>query len=182
MGFVLFLLLFRLTIDGGEGHLCGVEEFAPGRIKDCVNEHAVGGAGDEVADVLVAGKRGHGLAVGFIGVDVCIWQDLAIDCLRFQGASPGIGAAGNGRVLKSRLGRVGDGWGYWLRYGLRHDGFFLPGIFGVDGSIVRRGRVILCKSREQGSGIRELAGMADETLGLAGSCLVGGVGLAVRAG
>ena len=52
------------------GDLGGVEESGSDGAGDGFDQHAVGYAGDEVADVLVTGERGHGLAVsvfGFLG-------------------------------------------------------------------------------------------------------------------
>lgn len=49
--------------EDGEGGLGGVEEAGGFDGLDGADEDAVGGAGDEVADVLEAGERGHGVAI-----------------------------------------------------------------------------------------------------------------------
>ena len=58
---------FGLLLEGGEGDLGGVEELAGVSLLDGSQEDAVAGAGDEVADVLITGERGHGQAEGYAG-------------------------------------------------------------------------------------------------------------------
>jgi len=51
-------------MEGGERDLGGVEKLVCPLLRDGLNEDAVGGAGDEVADIVVAGQGGHRLAEG----------------------------------------------------------------------------------------------------------------------
>ena len=68
IGFIADTCLLRVRIQGGICHLGGVEETGSVGAPDGVDEHGVGDAGDEIADVFVAGERGHGLTVGPVGV------------------------------------------------------------------------------------------------------------------
>src|SRR5580658_10083042 len=60
-------LFFELMAENTAGDLGGIEEFRAFNGVDEAVDHAVGGAGDEVADVLRAGEIGHGGTVGFGG-------------------------------------------------------------------------------------------------------------------
>jgi len=59
---------FALVLDRGHGDPGCVEDLAAPVLRDGSYEDAVGGAGDEIADAFVAGKDGHGVAVGWAGV------------------------------------------------------------------------------------------------------------------
>ena len=48
--------------------LGGVEESGSIRARDCFEEHAIGDAGDEVADVFVPGERRQGFAESTFGL------------------------------------------------------------------------------------------------------------------
>ena len=52
------------VLEGSASDLGCVEEPCAVRIADRADEHSVGDAGDEVADVIGAGERGHGPAIG----------------------------------------------------------------------------------------------------------------------
>jgi hypothetical protein len=58
---------FGFPGHGCEGDLGGIEELAAVFVFDGPQERAVGGAGDEVADVPVTREWGHGQAEGFAG-------------------------------------------------------------------------------------------------------------------
>ena len=55
--------------DRGERNLGGVEELGAVLSFDCSDQHAVGDAGDEIADVILSGERRHDAAIGLGGVD-----------------------------------------------------------------------------------------------------------------
>jgi len=58
---------FWLVVEGTDSNLGGVEELGAFDGVDGANDHAMSGAGDEVADVFEAGEIGHGVAVGIDG-------------------------------------------------------------------------------------------------------------------
>ena len=61
--------LFGLMSVGGEGHAgCG-NQLISFRRENRADEDAVGCASDEIANALVAGKQGHGVAIGSAGVE-----------------------------------------------------------------------------------------------------------------
>ena len=94
---------------GREGYLGCVQELGGVFVFDDTDEHTVGYAGDEVADVVRAEKRRHGAAEGF--------------CSCFVGGVAGLGAGeGVGAGLVTSGGAAGDcGWGFgrWGRHRLR---------------------------------------------------------------
>ena len=108
---------FWFVIEGGERDLRGVEELVGALFGNRIDEDAVSRAGDEVADVLVAGKRGHGFTVGrpriegserlFGAGGVRIFQAFLVDALPGGHAAldGGLGCFGVG------LGRLR--WGWW---------------------------------------------------------------------
>ena len=51
------------------GGFCSGEKLVGLSAVDGADGDAVGGAGDEVADILVAGERGHGGAIGLFRVE-----------------------------------------------------------------------------------------------------------------
>jgi len=59
---------FPVAGKGGQGDPGGVEKLVAHRSRDGLDEDAVGGAGDEIPDALVAVQNGHGVAVGLAGV------------------------------------------------------------------------------------------------------------------
>jgi hypothetical protein len=62
----------RLVTECAEGDLGGVEQPGAIFVLDCANEHSVRGAGDKVADALIAGERRHGGAVSTISKNNCV--------------------------------------------------------------------------------------------------------------
>jgi len=60
------------------GNLSGIEQTRAIRAQDGSLEHAVGDTGDEVADVLVSGKRGQGLLIGLVGCNPGDNENLAL--------------------------------------------------------------------------------------------------------
>lgn len=54
--------------EGTESDLGSVEKLVAILFLDGADEHAVAGAGDEIADVFIAAEGRHGLAEGFAGV------------------------------------------------------------------------------------------------------------------
>ena len=100
---------FRLVMEGAERDLRRVEELTAFLVGNGADEYAVGRAGDEVADVFVSGKKGHGAAVSLSRVNgredsVAVFVvSIAIVHIGFEGASPGIAAT------LERLGARGIG-------------------------------------------------------------------------
>ena len=96
----------RFRANGGDGNFGSGQEAFRVAGSDCVNDESVGDAGDEVADVLVAGERRHGAAIrlvaGFGGwVSAFVFVDVGeffVVC-----ALPGAVAAIDGLVLR-RIG------------------------------------------------------------------------------
>jgi len=86
--------------------LGGVEE--PGSVGagDGAEQHAVRCAGDEIADVLVAGERGHGVAIGGSGIFGGIVPPFAAFGGGFERAGVGAAAEGDGWVVGSGAGVV----------------------------------------------------------------------------
>jgi hypothetical protein len=84
---------------GRDGTLGGVEEAGSFSGIDDPDEHGVGDAGNEVADVLVAIERGHGPAVGFGSFG---FVRLAFGNGGQEGAVSGAAAANNAQVLNGR--------------------------------------------------------------------------------
>ena len=121
---------------------------------DGVNEHAVGDAGNEVADSLMAGERGHGVAMGGAGERARCVLVIGFLKLGFKGAFPGIAAAGYGGVLIRGAGLIVGCAEDEACFGFGHK-CFLP----LDGaeSSVRRMPLIICRHRgqAQGSGVRD---------------------------
>jgi hypothetical protein len=80
----------RLVADGADGDFCNRDEASCVAGANGVNDQSVADAGDEVADVLVAGERRHGALVGLVGrfpggviafAFVNIGQFLVVDAL-----------------------------------------------------------------------------------------------------
>ena len=61
-------MLFWLEMEGGKRDLSGVEELVGSLLGNRLDEDAVGHASDEVTDVFITGKRGHGFAVNGTGL------------------------------------------------------------------------------------------------------------------
>lgn len=53
--------------ESAEGDLGGIEELWEADGVDIAAYHAIGDTGDKVADVLISGQVGHGVAVGSLG-------------------------------------------------------------------------------------------------------------------
>ena len=139
-----------LAADRAERDLGGIEELGALLAHDYVEEHGMGGASDEIADIFIAGERGHDIAVGFVGVDggnclvFATCQFLPVDAL------PNLQAAGDGRICGGRAGFVLRDWDGYELCGCSHVGVspFEPLFF-----IVRGVRVIICKSCDGADGV-----------------------------
>ncbi len=111
------VLLCWLTPKSAVGDLGGVEKPGAVRAADGADEHAMGGAGDKVADVAGAGKRGHGFAVGLFGFDGGNRLTLASRGL-LESERPSFTTAGNGEVFSGGVevtrgsGNKFDGFGH----------------------------------------------------------------------
>jgi len=135
---------FGLLLEGGEGDLGGVEELAGVSLLDSSQEDAVTGAGDEVTDILIAGKRRHGQAEGYGGAALGGVEVFGSLQGRSVNLYPGLVAEGDGGVFEGgRVGIVGEPGGGG-RGGIDHGGSSVCGLFVTDISIVRRGAVIIC--------------------------------------
>ena len=77
--------------EGIEGDLGGVDEPSAYFGGNGANEDAMGRAGDEIADALVAGEQGHGVAVGFPGFNGR--EDLVWLVIPFDGHHVGVEGA-----------------------------------------------------------------------------------------
>ena len=97
-----------LGADGAVGDLGGVEEPCAHRAFDGLDEHAVGDAGDEVADVFGAGERRHGGAEGLLSVEGSTVIASALFFCILVSARIGFTAAYDGGI-------GGDGSGFVLR-------------------------------------------------------------------
>lgn len=91
---------FGLLRHACEGDLGGVEELAAVFRFDGAEEHAVAGASDEVADILIAGERGHGQAKGFGGTALGGVHVIGLLHGRRVNLSPDLGAKGDGGVFE----------------------------------------------------------------------------------
>lgn len=87
-----------LAAERGERDLGGVEELGAAGAVDCADEHAVGGAGDEVADVFIPAERGHGVAVEMGGLAGGGGSVPAFGQFPLEDGVPGGEAAGDGGV------------------------------------------------------------------------------------
>ena len=87
----------------------GVEELGGVLARNGADEHAVRGAGDEIADAFMVKERGHGVTVGRVGV--VRGEDIAFAFRSFGlvAALPGFAASGDGGVCD---GRGGGGAGF----------------------------------------------------------------------
>jgi hypothetical protein len=111
-------LHFGLPRNGGEGDLGGVEEFGAILFADGAGEHAVAGAGDVIADVLIPAERRHGLAEGFPGTALravfsfVLLQRGLVDLFPCAGAESdgGIFEGGVVEVFREQVGRGLDGF------------------------------------------------------------------------
>ena len=117
---------FGLVMEGAERDLRRVEELAAFLVGNGADEYAVGRASDEVADVFVSGKKGHGVAVsrarvlGRVDSVLVFVVPIAIVDIGFVGAAPSVaatlerlGARGIGVEARSRRDyghRDGDGF------------------------------------------------------------------------
>jgi hypothetical protein len=113
------------VIEGAERNLSRIQKLAAFVGVDGSDEDAVGGAGDEVADALLAGEKGHGVAEGLgriaggiDGVSVSAGAGVHVG---FVGTAPGGAAAAEGSLAAGRAeswsgreggcrGRVRDGF------------------------------------------------------------------------
>ena len=68
-------LLFGLTLPGSQGDLGCVEKLRTAVLGKNTGNDAVGHTGDEVADVVVAGKQRHGIEVGGGRLDASAFPD-----------------------------------------------------------------------------------------------------------
>ena len=101
----------------GERDLCGIEK--PGALSaiEGAEENALGDAGDEVADVVVADERGHGFSKGGGGALGGSGFGLIDGDVDLEGAVECVAAAGDGVV---GVGGLGFSW-------IGHEGFSLDG-------------------------------------------------------
>lgn len=110
---------FRLGLQGGQGDLSGVKELTASALGNSSDDHAVRGAGDEVADTIAVGEDGHSSAVGcarFLGGSVLVVARVSV-----EGALPGCAAAADSGLGAGSFGggRAGEreGFGRGQRYG-----------------------------------------------------------------
>jgi len=94
------LLFLRLAAEGTECNLRGIEELVGTPVLKCVNENPVGDAGNEIANTLMTGKRGHGFAVRSVGRLARIIVIFAFRQFCIIGTFPGFQATSNGCVLE----------------------------------------------------------------------------------
>lgn len=104
-------MVFWLEAKGAERDLGGIEQLAAFNGVDGPDDHALSGAGDEVADVLVAGEVGHGVAVGFDGVFLGVVVVETLLSTGFERALVGLAAALDGSVAGGRQRRGLEGAG-----------------------------------------------------------------------
>ena len=95
--FACFVLLGLVT-ERAERDLRGVKKLGAVLAEDDVHEHAVGSAGDEIADALVVGERRHGAAVSLVSVVGGVDLVFSSGDLGFVAVLPGAPAAGDGGV------------------------------------------------------------------------------------
>jgi len=104
---------FAFAPEGGQSDLGGVEELATFLLRNGPDDNSVGGAGDEVAESVLAFQEGHGFAVcrarflgssELIGMKICV--EGTLPC-RAAAAECGLGAGGFG----GGDGVVDDGFG-----------------------------------------------------------------------
>ena len=94
------------------GHLCRMKQLGAARFRVAVGEHSIGHAGDEVADVARAAKRGHGLGIGFVckilglGGILVVGEGRHASLLRSQAATKNCSVAGR---CGGWIGRFGFG-------------------------------------------------------------------------
>jgi len=100
-----------LGADSGVGDLGGVEETGAVRASDSFDEHTVGDAGDEVADVFRAGKGRHGGAEGLLSVEGSKNIAFAPFPGRLVSARIGFAAAYDGEVGGDGSGIAHRFWG-----------------------------------------------------------------------
>jgi hypothetical protein len=93
---------FGMLRDGPEGDLCAVEELCAHVRLDCAEEDSIADAGDEVADVLIAGERGQGQAEGCIRAAVGVADGAGLVQGRAENRCPDPGAPADDGVLKGR--------------------------------------------------------------------------------
>lgn len=102
---------FGLRLQEGHGNFGSSEEFAAFVQIEDVLEHAMGGAGNEIADVFVTEEKGHGVAVGVgclldgEGIAFVVFDAIEIFIARVDGgeieeAMPGLGAALKGFIVE----------------------------------------------------------------------------------
>ena len=82
--------------------LRGIENPGSDCSVDGTDQHAVGSAGDEVADVVRPNERRHGLAVNFVRIDAGHDRDFPFCDVFTISASPRLAAAGDGRVQREQ--------------------------------------------------------------------------------
>jgi hypothetical protein len=123
------------------GDLGGVEETSTIRAFGGLDEHAVGDAGDEVADVFQAGERRHGGAEGLLSFFGC----RVIAFVQFF-CSPVSEHIGFAAAHDGEIGGDGSGFGRLVYSGFGHDRFSLGGWVAAVFFIVREKRVIICKT------------------------------------
>lgn len=113
---------FGFAGQGGEGDLGGVKELGSHFVLEGSQEYAVAGAGDEVADVVIAGERRHGEAVGFGGA--ALGGVYVSGFLERRGVNllPGLGAVGDGGVVEGGMKGCFRVFGDGRRDGLDHGG------------------------------------------------------------
>lgn len=95
----------RLGAKRAERYLCGVEELAAVLVLDSVDEHSVGGRGNEIADAFMVDESGHGFAVCRLGVIGCDDFVLSFCFFGVKAAQPCLTASGDCGVIGHRAGR-----------------------------------------------------------------------------
>jgi len=94
---------FGLLRHACEGDLGGVEELAAVFRFDGAEEQTVAGASDEVADILIAGERGHGQAIGFGGTALGGVHVSGLLHGRRVNLEPNLGTKGDGGVFEGGI-------------------------------------------------------------------------------
>jgi len=87
-----------MSAEHGAGHLSGIEQTRSIRTGDGAQKHALGYAGNEVANGIGSVRVGQVQTIGLLGVDAGQDRAFAVGARLLVGAIPGRAAAGDGRV------------------------------------------------------------------------------------
>jgi hypothetical protein len=102
------------VVQSGERKFCGGKELVTFLLRDEVVDDGKTNASDEVADVFIAGKIGHGEEVGFFGRSFCSVFAFVVGALLAVGTFVGSPSFGDcGVVLGIGLVNPWFGFGGW---------------------------------------------------------------------